>query len=465
MTAPLDFGGLPPEVNSTRMYAGAGSQPWVAAAAAWEKLAVELSSAATSYRTVTSQLAADPWVGPSSGAMVAAVAPYVAWMNTTAAQARQAASQLTSAVAAYETAFAATVPPAQIEVNRALLSSLVSTNAFGQNTPAIAATEAQYSEMWAQDAAAMYGYASSSAAATRLTPFTSPPQTTNSTANTNQTTAVNRAAASATGQSTQSALSSVPSLLQNATAGPASGASGGTSGSGSLLDLFNNFSENTVGYQILSEGLNFDASGALLTMAPPVAAAWNPLVNSLSAPSAAAAGLAGAGSSGSALVNTGSGAGPGVPGMSAGVGEAASVGKLSVPQSWGTPPAIRLAATATALPSAGLEGVPQAGAVTPSGGMPSMGPMASVVNAPRGDQGRIRAGARHKVIPGLAPETGMHDDPAGRWVKSSADADEDAAVSERDELKQLRKAIADVRRQRDVLKRTAAKLIKEATNK
>jgi len=35
----------------------------------------------------------------------------------------------------------------------------IATNILGQNTPAIAATEAQYMEMWAQDAAAMYGYA------------------------------------------------------------------------------------------------------------------------------------------------------------------------------------------------------------------------------------------------------------------------------------------------------------------
>jgi PPE-repeat protein len=32
---------------------------------------------------------------------------------------------------------------------------LVATNFLGQNTPAIAATEAQYAEMWAQDAAVM----------------------------------------------------------------------------------------------------------------------------------------------------------------------------------------------------------------------------------------------------------------------------------------------------------------------
>ena len=46
-----------------------------------------------------------------------------------------------------------TVPPAVVAANRAQLATLVATNVFGQNTPAIAATEAQYAEMWAQDAA------------------------------------------------------------------------------------------------------------------------------------------------------------------------------------------------------------------------------------------------------------------------------------------------------------------------
>jgi len=73
------------------------------------------------------------------------------------------------------------VPPPVIEANRALLQALVATNLFGQNTPAIAATEALYAEMWAQDATAMYGYAGTSATATTLTPFTPAPQTTNGT--------------------------------------------------------------------------------------------------------------------------------------------------------------------------------------------------------------------------------------------------------------------------------------------
>ena len=41
----MDFAVLPPEVNSGRMYAGAGSGPLMAAAAAWDGLAAELSSA------------------------------------------------------------------------------------------------------------------------------------------------------------------------------------------------------------------------------------------------------------------------------------------------------------------------------------------------------------------------------------------------------------------------------------
>ena len=450
----MDFAALPPEVNSARMYAGAGAGPLVTAAAAWEKLAAELSSAAASYRTVTSQLTSGPWVGPSSSAMAAALAPYVSWMNTTAAQAQQTAGQLGSAVAAYETAFAATVPPPAIEVNRALLASLVATNVLGQNTPAIAATESQYSEMWAQDAAAMYGYAGTSAAATKLTPFTSPPQTTNQSGTSNQGSAVTQAVASG-GSKATSTLSNIPSLLQKSSTGP-SGSSAGSSGS--LLDLFNNFSENTVGYQILSEGLNFDASGAMLTFAPPVAAAWNPLVDTLSAPAGAASQVSGAGGVGSALADS---YGPGA-GVSAGLGEAASVGKLSVPQSWGSSPAVRLAATASPLPAAGL---PQAGIGGPGGfygGVPPMGPVASVVNAPRGEQGRLRAGARHKVVAAIPGESDMREDPAARWVKPSAAVDDDGVVSERDELNQLRRAIADVTRQRDVLKRTAATLIKEA---
>ena len=131
--------------------------------------------------------------------MADAAAPYVSWMSATAAQAEQAAGQAKAAAGAYETAFAMTVPPAVIAANRTLLASLISTNILGQNTPAIAATEAHYAEMWAQDAAAMYGYAGSSAAASTLTPFAAPPATTTTTGAAAQAATV----AQATGTGTQ----------------------------------------------------------------------------------------------------------------------------------------------------------------------------------------------------------------------------------------------------------------------
>jgi PPE-repeat protein len=174
----MDFAFLPPEINSGRMYDGPGSGPMLTAAAAWDGLATELHSAATSYGSVISELSAGPWLGAASAAMTGAAGLYVAWMRSTATQAEQTAMQAKAAAAAYEVTFAAMVPPPVIEANRVLLQALVATNLFGQNSPAIAATETLYAEMWAQDAAAMFGYAGASASATTLTPFTPAPQTT-----------------------------------------------------------------------------------------------------------------------------------------------------------------------------------------------------------------------------------------------------------------------------------------------
>ena len=124
MIGALDFAAFPPEFNSARMYAGAGPGSLVTAATAWGRLAAELNSAATSYRSVLSALTTGPWMGPSSSTMAAAVSPYVSWINATAAQAQETASQLGSAVTAYEAAFAATVPPAALASSLALNGAL-----------------------------------------------------------------------------------------------------------------------------------------------------------------------------------------------------------------------------------------------------------------------------------------------------------------------------------------------------
>ena len=218
-----DFGALPPEINSARMYAGPGSGPLLASAAAWDALSAELDTFGAGYSGAISALQGQSWSGGASTAMAAAAAPYVAWVTATAAQAGQTASQARAAAAAYEAAFAATVPPAVVMANRTLLATLVATNIFGQNTPAIAATEAAYAEMWAQDATAMYGYAASASSAAVLTSFGQPPQTTNPAGRSSQGSAVGQAVGASVGhfQATLSQLmSTVPERLQTLASGP-----------------------------------------------------------------------------------------------------------------------------------------------------------------------------------------------------------------------------------------------------
>ncbi|OBG36041.1 PPE family protein [Mycobacterium sp. E3198] len=438
------------------MYAGPGSGPMVAAAAAWDGLAAELNIAASSYRSAVSELTGGPWVGPSSTTMLAAVTPYMSWMTATAAQAEQAAGQLKSAIAAYEAAFVATVPPPEIEVNRALLAALVATNILGQNTPAIMATEAQYAEMWAQDAAAMYGYAGASAAATKLIPFAAPPQTTNQAGTATQAAAVSQAAASAAGPGTQSGLTQAMNLVPAALQGLGSGGSldpisfveqvlGTTTG-----QALNTFSTDFGNWALVISGPLFTASGitpllgGLYGLGLPQAAS----VAGATAPDAGLGALAGS-------VNSGAGGS-----VAASAGGAASIGKLSVPESWASATGIRLAGSASPLAAAGTPAAPQAGPAGPGffGGIP---PVGSVVNAPRGEQTRARTGSGQKVVPAMPGEQGPDEGAAGRAAPPQPARQHVASAlsdHEREELSKLRQEIADAAMERDA----AARLIKEA---
>jgi PPE-repeat protein len=227
----LDFALLPPEVNSGRMYSGPGPGPLLAASEAWDSLAAELGFAASGYGAALAELTSNTWVGPTSVAMMSAATPYINWLTSTGTQAEQTANQARAAVAAYEAAFAMTVPPPVIAANRALLAALVATNFFGQNTPAIMMTEALYAEMWAQDAAAMYSYAGASVAATQMTPFVEPPQTTNGNGATSQADAVAKAAAEPAGQAAsvaQNAVSAAPTTTTQTAATTAQTAASST---------------------------------------------------------------------------------------------------------------------------------------------------------------------------------------------------------------------------------------------
>ncbi|WP_406815635.1 PPE family protein [Mycobacterium sp. M23085] len=341
----LDFGAYPPEYNSGRMYLGAGSGPLLAAAAAWDELAAELQSTGASYSSTIETLTTGPWTGPSSIAMAAAAAPYVAWIHATGAQAEQAGAQAKLAAGAYEAAFAATVPPPVVAANRSLLATLVATNILGQNTPAIAATEAQYMEMWAQDAAAMYAYAASSATASQLAPFAEPPQTTNESAAPTQAAAVAQSAGQSSAN-TAGQLSQLGTTMQPvAQAVGNAGAAGTTPTELTTPSFITNWNE----FWSLATGVYSPQSWSSIPGGPFLsfgqAYAWGQngqgAAAYLAGPKAISGALAPLASGANAVKPTLSSA-VGTGRVSGSMGKAALVGGMSVPQGWTeTAPAIR----------------------------------------------------------------------------------------------------------------------------
>jgi len=312
----MTFAALPPEINSGRMYSGPGSGSMLAAATAWDELAADLHTTAICYESVISGLISGPWLGASSSRMAAATAPLMSWLHATADQAGQAAVQARSAVAAYESAYAMTVHPALIAANRTQLMTLMATNVLGQNTPAIAATEAQYGEMWAQDVAAMYGYAAASAAATSLTPFSPPPQTANPAGPAGLATAVTKAGGAAAATEITTALeqltSTVPSVLAMA--------------GGSILEAPEWVEDLAMVMNVLSTPFFVSTTSAgLMTSFVSTVKSMVPMAGTVGAGLLESVGPAATGALGPVSL-TGA--------VSAGLGKAASVGALSVPKAW-----------------------------------------------------------------------------------------------------------------------------------
>ncbi len=351
-----NFAVLPPEIISGQMYSGPGAEPLLAAASSWDGLAAELHSAASSYASVISGLTAG-WQGSSSELMATAAATYLTWMSTTAAQAEETAAQAKAAAGAYEAAFVAVVPPPVITANRTQLASLVATNILGQNSAAIAATEAQYGQLWAQDVAAMFGYAAAAQSATELTPFTAPAQTT-----TDNGAAGQAAAAAATSQSSAAtaAQSALAQLAQAVTTSPTQYTTAaqnalntltGSSATSGLYESFWNF-QSAVG----SEGTWTNAAGGSLNLGMTQVRLFHKLPGlPVIAKSALGGGLISGG-----LSSPVAAIGGGITAASAGT--ASTVGALSVPANWATAtPAIRLASIGlpgalAAAPAADLAG-------------------------------------------------------------------------------------------------------------
>lgn len=340
---------LPPEANSLRMYSGPGATPMMEAATAWTTLAMELSEAAAQIGLTLTELA-EAWMGPSSIAMSQAAATYLQWLTLTASSAAHTAAQASAAVAAYETAFAATVPPFLVASNRFAFEALVATNFLGINTPAILETEAEYVEMWAQDVAAMVAYQAGAASATQLAPFMPPNSV---------TTGVQPQPVTQGQGSVQNILSGLQGF------DPTTGWAG----------LVNDYAE-----AFLSSGAPLDILGLFSNM-------WSTSASTAAADAAADAAAGAANSIATAK--------PPVVNVAGAMATAPRVGGLSVPQSWGTSATqpVRLGTTPIIPGSEGEPGFP---------GMPGMVPPLGK----GGKQERVRYGTAIKNIIPRHPSAG-----------------------------------------------------------
>jgi PPE-repeat protein len=292
-----------------------------------------------------------------------------------------------------------------IVANRSLLMTLIATNVLGQNTAAIAATEVHYAEMWAQDATAMYGYAGSAAVASTLTPFNPPPPTTNPAGGAQQAAAaaqsivsngprvINAIPQALQGLATSAAVPADPvsdflSVLSPALTlleipiGTTSIGSSATSISAGFTGVWTNFR----GFSINADRDFASGRGPYTGYGPGAANLPNWFLNgqgSVAAPSDAA-----------------------TASVSAGLGQANTVGRLSVPANW-TVAAPEIRPAAYTLPITSAAAVPEMGS---SGNLFSNiglagaagGAVGSTAGVRRGDQ-RVRATPRQSPKPPQQP--------------------------------------------------------------
>lgn len=300
------------------------------------------------------------------------------------------------AATAFETAMTATVHPAAVAANRVSLTSLVATNFLGQNTPAIAATEFDYLEMWAQDVAAMVGYhGGATAVAASITPFALPP--------------VNLAglAANVAGNVASNLSAAVSPLAQ----GVAMVAPGLVSGVQSVA--------SAVPVQSLMSVAQIGTLPASMLISPMMQLAQTANAGTAGLANAATAGLADStkfvGDAAPAAKGLG-GAGLGA-GMAGDLGKAHLVGAMSVPPAWAgsTPKAMATSALhgLGATSAAATNAAAAAPAARPGGmGMPMMPIPTGAGGAGAGMPGGMmgRGGASPHVTqnrPAVVPRTGI----------------------------------------------------------
>nr|WP_203115106.1 PPE family protein [Mycobacterium tuberculosis] len=263
----------------------------------------------------------------------------------------------------------------------------------------------EYGEMWAQDAAAMFGYAAATATATAtLLPFEEAPEMTSAGGLLEQAAAVEEASDTA---AANQLMNNVPQALQQL-AQPTQGTTPSSKLGGLWKTVSPRLSPISNMVSMANNHMSMTNSGVSMTstlssmlkgFAPAAAQAVETAAqNGVRAMSSLGSSLGSSGLGGGVAANLGRAASVGslsVPGVAANLGRAASVGSLSVPQAWA---AANQAVTpaARALPLTSLTSAAERGPGQMLGGLP-VGQMGA--RAGGGLSGVLRVPPRPYVMP------------------------------------------------------------------
>lgn len=389
----VEYGALPPEINSGRAYAGPQSGPLTAAAGAWQALAANLASNAAALNGAIMALLAGGWQGPSSAMMAASGAENVRWLFQAATQAQETALAAEQAALAIEAAHAGVVPPPVIEANRNLLQALIASNVMGCNAGPIAACVAAYDEMWTQDASTMYGFSADAAGITgALVPFTPLEPTVNPGGLAGQAAAVAQAGGTAAGQAGQNA----------ATAGQSTASMGGGDAT-SIMTMAPQFmSAVPQALQGLAQplmggmGNPLQSLGGFQSLLSPFMSMMNPAMGGIGGTGAATSAASALGATGGLGGGFGGG---GLGALSAGLGRAGSLGGLSVPATWAASAQSGGAGAAPISASDGASGAAAPSAASGGGGAGAGAPMAAMQGKENSSGDGPSYGAPVRVLP------------------------------------------------------------------
>ncbi|MFI6218500.1 PPE family protein [Nocardia brasiliensis] len=335
----VDFGALPPEVNSARIQPTGGFMPMMAASGAISAMSGALNTMAAVSQGSMAEMGSS-WRSRASEAAQERFGQHTGWFHQQAGVAAAAAPLVARLADAYFFALMTMPPLGVIVANRIAGMSLAVSNVAGQNTPAIAANEAAYYQMWIQAQAVMYKYAGEAISALgALPPPISPPPQIGGGLGTGPS------PGAAGGDGATPTAGPVPEGATTVGAGPGGGTVGdpGTAGgadgvSGTGTDATNSATDLTQSSAPVAESSNVDPSSA------------DPLSGGGTGDAAGSSGFFGTSSFSPTLAGLNGGLGSVVPlGMAFGGagGVMTSANQFRMPASW----AARPGATFGALPS------------------------------------------------------------------------------------------------------------------